>query len=173
VGATDRGWSSLREADVTDLALGDQLGQSADGLLDGGLRVHPMLVVEVDVVGAEPLQRALDRDADVGWAAVEDARAATGVGDDAELRRQHNFVAAILDGPADQFLVGVRAVDFSRIQVGDAQVERPVDGSNGLGIAAGPDVVVARHRHGSESDAGDFESADRDVLHGRCLRFCV
>ena len=53
VGATDRGGAGLGQADVADLALRDQLGESADGLLDRRLRVDPMLVVEVDVVDAE------------------------------------------------------------------------------------------------------------------------
>jgi hypothetical protein len=123
------------------------------------------------VVGAEPLQGALDRDADVRRAAVEDAGAATGVRDEAELRRQHNLIAAALDGLADQFLIDVGAVDLGGVEVGDAQVQRPVDGANRLGVAACPDVVVAGHRHGAESDAGDVESADRDVLHGDVAPF--
>jgi hypothetical protein len=71
-----------------------------------------VLVVQVDVVGAEPLQRSLDCDADARGAAVEDAGAATGVRDDAELRRQHDLVAAALDGPADQLLVVEGAADL-------------------------------------------------------------
>ena len=56
VGAADRLRGGLGQPDVQDLALGDQLGQRADGLLDRGVRVDPVLVVEVDVVGAEPPQ---------------------------------------------------------------------------------------------------------------------
>ena len=52
VGPTDRGGAGLGQADVPDLALGDQLGQGADGVLDGRVRVDPVLVVQVDVVGA-------------------------------------------------------------------------------------------------------------------------
>jgi hypothetical protein len=63
VSAPDCGGAGLGQADVADLALGDQLGQGADGVLDGGLRVDPVLVVQVDVVSAEPLQRPLDCDA--------------------------------------------------------------------------------------------------------------
>ena len=166
VGATDRGGTGLRQPDVTNLALGDECGQGADGVLDGRLRIDPVLVVQVDVVGAQPLQGTLDGDADVRRAAVEDARAAAGVRDDAELRGQHHLVAAILDGPADELLVGEWTVDLGGVDVRDAEVQRSVDSANRLGVAAGSDVVVARHRHGAESDAGDVESADRDVLHG-------
>ena len=145
---------------MADLALGDQLGQGADGVLDWGFGIDPVLVIQVDVVGAEPLQGALDRGADVRRAAVDDAGAAAGVRDEAELRRQHDLVAAPLDGPADEFLVGVRTVDLGSVYVGDAQLERPVDGADGFGVAARADVVVAGHRHSAESYAGDVESAD-------------
>jgi hypothetical protein len=36
---------------VQDLALGHQLGQRADGVLDRRVRVDAVLVVEVDAVG--------------------------------------------------------------------------------------------------------------------------
>ena len=171
MGAADRGGAGLGQADVADLALGDQLGQRADGVLDGRVRVDPVLVVQVDVVGAEPLERALDRGADVRRAAVEDAGAAAGVRDEAELRRHHHLVAAALDGPADELLVGEGAVDLGGVEVGDAQVQRPVDGADRLGVAACPDVVVAGHRHRAESYAGDVESAERDVFHGDVAPF--
>jgi hypothetical protein len=50
--------------------------------------------------------------------------------------------------------------------VGDAKVQRPVDGADGLGVAALSDVVETGHGHGAESNAGDDESADRDLFHG-------
>jgi hypothetical protein len=125
-----------------------------------------VLVVQIDVVGAQPLKGTLDGDADVRRAVVEDARTAARVRDDAELRGQDHLVAAVLDRPADEFLVGVGTIDLGGVEVGDAEVQRPVDGANRLGVAAGSDVVVARHRHGAESNARDVKSADRDVLHG-------
>ena len=56
VGAADRGGASLGQPDVADLARGDELGQGADGVLDGRLRIDAVLVVQIDVVGAQPLQ---------------------------------------------------------------------------------------------------------------------
>ena len=70
------------------------------------------------------------------------------------------LVAAILDGAADEFLVGVRTVDLGGIKMCDAEVQRPVDRANRLGVVDRADVVVARHRHGAESDARDVKSAD-------------
>ena len=88
------------------------------------------------MVNAEPLQRALDRGADVRRGAVDDAGPATGVRHQAELRRHDDLVAATLDGPADQLLVEVRAINLGGVDVGDAQLERSVDGADRLGIAA-------------------------------------
>jgi hypothetical protein len=115
VGAADRGGAGFGQADVADLALGHQLSQSAGGVLDRGVRVDPVLVVQVDVVDTEPLQGTFDRSADVSRAAVENTRAATGVRDEAELRRQHNLVAVALEGLADHLFVGVRAVNLGGV----------------------------------------------------------
>jgi hypothetical protein len=38
------------------LGLGDEFRQGADGVLDGGLRIDAVLVVQINVIGAEPLQ---------------------------------------------------------------------------------------------------------------------
>jgi len=56
VGAADGVDPGLGQADVADLALGDQLGQRPDGVLDRRVRVDPVLVVQVDAVGAQPRQ---------------------------------------------------------------------------------------------------------------------
>ena len=125
---------------------------------DAGLLICEVLVVQVDVVRTEPLQRALDRGADVVRAAVDDAGPAAGVGHQAEFRRQHDLIAPALDGPADQLLVEIRAVDLGGVDVGDAQIERPVDGPDLFGLAALPRVVVARHRHGAKTDPRYVES---------------
>ena len=61
VRAADRLRRGLAQPDVADLALGDELGERADRLLDRRARVDAVLVVEVDVIGAQALQRALDR----------------------------------------------------------------------------------------------------------------
>jgi hypothetical protein len=53
MGAADRFGTSLRQADVENLARGHQLGESTGCVLDGGVRVDPVLVVEVDVVDTQ------------------------------------------------------------------------------------------------------------------------
>ena len=50
---------------MADLALGHELGENSDHLVDRRLRVDAVLVVEVDVVGVESPEGSLQRDADV------------------------------------------------------------------------------------------------------------
>ena len=94
--------------------------------------------------------------------------AAAGVGDETELRRQDDVVAAVLDGLADELLVGEGAVDLGGVDEGDAQVERPVDGADGLGVVGARAGVGGGHAHGAETDAADVECPEIDVLHD-CL----
>ena len=74
VRAADGVHSGLGQSDVADLALAYQVGHRPDGVLDRGVRVDPVLVVQVDVVSAEALQGALDGGADVGRGAVDRRR---------------------------------------------------------------------------------------------------
>ena len=130
-GAADRLRRGLAEPDVADLALLDQLGERADGLLDRRVRVDAVLVVEVDVVGAQPLQRALDRAAHVLGRAVERRGASgssgVGVGADAELGGDDRPRRGGRRAPCRQLLVRVRPVDLGGVEEGAAELDRAVD----------------------------------------------
>src|SRR6202022_3222320 len=165
VSPADRVDAGLREPDVADLAFGHQFGNGADGVLDRGVAVDAMLVVEVDIVGVETSQRSFDGGADVRRAAVEGARATTGVGDHAEFRCEHNLLAAPLQGSADEFLIGVGPVDFGGVNQGDAQVECAVDGADGLDVVAAGAAVRRRHAHRAHPDARYVEVPQLGVLH--------
>ena len=52
----DRRGCGFGQAEVQHLALGDELSDRGGGLLDGGVRVDPVLVVQVDSIGAKPPQ---------------------------------------------------------------------------------------------------------------------
>src|SRR3954452_15037122 len=60
LGVDDLPGVERRGADVADLALRDEVGQCCERLVDVGVRVGAVQLVEVDVVGVEPPQRALD-----------------------------------------------------------------------------------------------------------------
>ena len=105
----------------------------------GVVRVDAVLVVEVDVIDAEPLQARVARAAHVLGLAVDAAVArAVRVAHDAELRGEDDLVAAIADRPADELLVRERAVDVGGVEEVDAELERAMDRRDRLGLVVGP-----------------------------------
>ena len=156
VGPTDGVGRRLAQPEEADLAGGDQLGHRADGLLDRHRLVDPVLVVEVDVVEPEPLQAGVAGLADVRRTAVDAAEALVArVPDVAELGGQHDLLAPVGDGPADQHLVGERPVHVGGVEQRDAEVERAVDGGDGLALVGG--AVELRHAHAAEAEGGHLE----------------
>ena len=148
----------------------DQFGYGADGVLDRGVGVDAVLVVQVDLVGAEPLERPLHRGSDAGRAAVESALPATGVRDHAELGGEHYLVAAPLECPADEFLIDVRTVDLGGVDEVHAQIERAVDGPDRFGVVASGAGERERHAHGAEANPPHVQVSKFCSLHDRSFR---
>ena len=160
-GPADRVGRRLGQPEVPHLAGGDELGHRADGLRHVDLRVDAVLVVEVDDVDAEPLQRGVAGGADVLRPAVH-AAAPVGGALDAELRREHDLVAATGDRPPDELLVGEGAVHVGGVEQRHAEVERAVHDGDRLGlVAAVGGAVEVRHPHAAQALGADGEAADR------------
>jgi transcriptional regulator with XRE-family HTH domain len=161
VGSTDVVDPRLRQADVTNLALGDELRYRTHGVFDRSPWVDPVLVIQIDVVGIETPQRSFEGGANVVRAAVDVPRSAAGVRDQPKLCGQHDLVTPSLECAADQLFVGKRAVDLGRVDERDAQVDRPVDGADGFGLVG----IRRQHSHTAKANATDVEGAKRYVLH--------
>jgi len=103
-------------------------------------------VVDVDHLHAQALERGFGHPPGVAGGTVH------AIGQ-AELGGQHRLLPAAADGLADQDLVGVRAVGFGAVEQGDAPVQGPVDGGDGLGLVPvlGPAVIVG-HGHAAQAD---------------------
>jgi hypothetical protein len=125
-----------------------------------GVGVDAVLVVEVDVVGAQAPERAFQGQAHALGAAVGRARAALAVRDQAELRGQHDLVTPPRDRPTDQLLVGVRPVDLGRVDQRDAQLQGSVDRADRLLLVAAGPGVEGRHAHRTQPDARDVEAGE-------------
>ena len=173
VGAADRFGRHLGEAEEAHLARLHLLGHRADGVLDGHLAVAAVLVPEVDVVGLEALQAAVERAAHVLGTAVDACDAALERDLEAELGGDQRAVAAAVERFGEQRLVGVRAVDLGGVEEIDAEVERTMDGRDALGLVGRTvdpgHAHEAGHRHGAEADGRDFEAlaAELAPLHGQ------
>jgi alcohol dehydrogenase class IV len=156
VGAADRLRRGLRQAEVADLALLHELGHRAHRLLDRHGLVDAVLVVEVDLVHAEALERGLARAAHVLRLAVDADPAAVLPALVAELRRQHDLVAAVGDRAADEQLVGERPVHVGGVQEVHAELDRAVDGGDRLVLVGAP--VELGHAHAAEADGRDLQA---------------
>ena len=157
----------LGQAEEAHLALGHELGHRPDRLLNRGVGVDAVLVVEVDVVDAEPLEGAVAGLAHVLGTAVDGALGrVVGVADDAELGGDDRLVALPGQRLADEHLVGVRPVHVGGVEEVDPELERPVDGGGRL-LVVGRTVEVG-HPHAAQALAGDHQAlgSERDRFDG-------
>ena len=155
---------AVGEADPADLALVLELLERADGLGVGHVRVGAVVLVEVDPVGAERLQRRLAGLADVLGAAVDLPRAART--DVAGLGGDDHVVVAALQRLGDQPLVVADLVFVLAVGVGGvdqvhAGVERGVDRADRLLLRR---AAREGHRHRAEPDRKTSVPASRRVL---------
>ena len=142
--------TSLRQAEVAHLPLLDQLRHGTDRLLYRRVGVDAVLVVDVDVVGADPLERCVAGRQHVLAVPADAKPFPLFVADVAELGREHDLVAPALDRPADESLVGERAVDVGRVEEVDAELERALDRRDRLGLVRRS--VELGHSHAAEAE---------------------
>ena len=119
---------------MLDLAGLDQSLDRPRHVLDRHVGVDAVLVEEVDDLDAEALERPFHRLADLFGPAVHSRHLAV---DDveAELGGDHHPVADRPQRLADDLLVGEGAVDFRRVEEGDAALRRVADQLDRLGLA--------------------------------------
>ena len=146
----------------------DQLGHRPDRLLDLDVRVDAVLVIEIDLVDAQALERSVDRLSHVLGRAVDPADRRYVAGDHAvevalHLGRDHVLIALPLDRAPDQLLVGERPVDLRGVDEVDAELERALDGRDRLLLVG---LAVERgHAHAAESELRDFQVSKLSLLH--------
>ncbi len=117
MGTADGLHAGLRQAEMPDLALADQVLHGAGDVFDRHVRVDAMLIEEVDDIGLEPLQRSLGDLPDVLRPAVEAALlAGLRIDIEAEFGGDHDLLAEGRQRFADKLLVGERAVDFRGVE---------------------------------------------------------
>src|SRR4029450_1434880 len=155
-------------ADVADLALPDEVVEGAERLLDLGLGIGPVGLVEVDVVRAQPPQRVLAGPDHVRAGQAPLVRAGTrGIED---LGRHDHVVATTAGpepGPDDPLRLALR-VAVARVHEVDAARDRGVEDRAALLGRRGVGEVVGPEREGRDLEAGAAEPA---VLHGYCALY--
>ena len=161
MGAAQRVQPHLGQAPVQDLAFGHQVLHRTGDILDRHLRVDAVLVEEIDAVGAQALQHALDGQLDTVRAADEPRAPLAGLEIDvpAELRGDHHLVAERLHAFAEDPFHLVGAVGLGRVVEGDATVEGRPDDVDHLGPGRDRRLIGAAHVLDAEADAGDLQRA--------------
>ena len=143
----------LAQADVAHVAGLDHVGDCADGVFNRHARVESRDAVDVDVVGAQALQRVGQEILHRGGPAIHPTPAAAGRAQCAELDRQQRLVAPARESAAEQHFVVAHAVEVAGVDQVEAGVERGVDGGDALCVINR--AVHARHAHGAQADGGN------------------
>ncbi len=163
--SADRVGRRLGQAEEAHLALVDEPRHRADRVLDRHGRIDAMLVVEVDRVDPQPLQRRLAGLPHVVGMPADAEALAVRAAPVAELRRDDDPIAAPVDRAADELLVDEGAVHVGRVEQRHAEVDGATDRRHRL-ILVGL-AVELRHPHAAEADRGDRGAAasEHTCLH--------
>jgi hypothetical protein len=155
VRATDRVGRRLGEAEVRHLAGVDELLHRTDRLLDRRVAVDAVLVIEVDVIDAEPFEARVAGLVHVLGPAVDADPAAVLVPFVAELGGEDDLLAAVGDCATDEALVRERAVHVGGVEEGDAELDRAMDRRDRFALVSSS--VELRHAHATQTQRRDFE----------------
>ena len=142
-----------------DFAFADQLAHHLRDFLDGHGGVHPMQVIQLDVIAAEPLQRRFQVGADLVLGGVV-ARCFLCP----ELGGNYNLVAHWLEGFAYQRFVMPVSITFGRVEVGAAALESMADQTDCF-ITIGACAVAVAETHASNPDCRDRDISQKTLLH--------
>jgi hypothetical protein len=168
----------FRETPVKDLALRHQILDRAGDILDRHLWIDTVLIDQVDTIGSQAPQHALDRPLDMIRPAVRPlgALACLQVDVHAEFGLEDHLVAHTLQRLSDDLFGNERSVGLGRVDQRHALIDRPPDQVD-RDIAVDGAAVEVRHgalgRAGqplaTEPDGRDFERAEhpgRGRWHG-------
>jgi hypothetical protein len=157
MGAADRHGIGFRQAEVANFARADQVADRARDLLDRDIGIEPVLVEQVDPVGAQPPERAFDHLADAFGPAVEAlALAAVGREAEAELAGDHHLVPDARQPRAKLLLVETGAVNLGGVEEGDPAIVGRAQQIAGLGFAERR-AIGARQAHAAQPQRGNLQ----------------
>ena len=156
----------VREPEPAHLALDHELVHRAEGLVERGDAVGTVVVVEVDVVAAEALERRVDRPPHV-LARAAGSVPVRSLHVHAELRRDDEVVRAAGEGLPDDALAGARSVDVGGVEERDAGIDR-----SGENLERRVTVDPAAEVVAAEADPRDGEgrATERVLVHRSIVR---
>src|SRR5271157_1372005 len=172
---TDRLCGCFRHAEVLDLALLNEVLHGSRDVFDRNLGVHTVLIVEIDGINPEPLQRPFDGLLDVLGPAIHACRSRPMIGAtkiEPEFGGDHYLPAEGSEGFADEFFVQERAVDFCGVKECDAAFNGSTEKRGHLLLVFGR-AVGKTHSHAAEPQSRNFEIAFSKFALLHCFSFKV
>ena len=156
---------SLRHSEPPDFTGVHQLPHGADGVFDGNLRIHPVLVIQINDINSQPQQAAIAGGLDVLGVAAHTDELALGIAHIAKLGCEKYFSPAAFDGLADELFILAAAIHVSGIQKVESEIEGAVDGDSGFNVVLRS--VKVRHPHAAEAEGGNLWAifAKRSCFH--------
>ena len=156
VRAADGLHAGFGQTEVLDLARGDQFFHRAGHVFHRHGGIDPVLVEQVDAIGAQTLQRRIAHGADAFWAAVLALAAVTVL--EAEFGGDDDLVAHRLQRLAKQVFVSERTIGLGGVKERDALVVGRTDKLDGL-LSVGSGAVAVAKAHASKADGRHREAA--------------
>jgi hypothetical protein len=153
-GSAQRLRPDLGQPDVPHVSGLDQLRHRPDGLLDRHRRIHTGRAIDVNMVGAQPLERVGQEVLHRDRPAVQPDDRTGRVTHDPELHADDRPVTvAAPQRLTQQQLVAALAVPVAGIQQGHPGVQRGVDGGDALGLIRR--AIQIRHAHQAKAQGRD------------------
>lgn len=168
MGLADRVRTRLAQPESPYLPRDDQLLNRPGHVLDGDVRVHPVLIQQVDVVRPQPLERLVHDLLDLLRPAIQAFAQFAVLDVEPELGADQDVLPHGGQGLADQLFVGVRAVNLGRVEERHSQFHRPAKQPD-HGLLVRNEAAVVVHPHAAESQARYFQAvlpgSERAAVH--------
>lgn len=167
MGAPECGAADFGEAKEADFASINQLADRAGHVFDRDLAVDTMLVEQIDIIGLQSAQGALDRLADRGRAAVGlGAELAAIVEPEAELGGELHLIPPVAEGAAEKLLIGEGTIAFRAVEEVAAQLDGAMKSGDRLRLVRRP--VRLAHAHAAEANGANPQALGAQLPLAHC-----
>src|SRR5208283_2096951 len=170
--ATNRLDPCFRKSEVLHLSLLNQLLHGSGDFFDRHVGVNAVLIVQIDDISLQALQRALGGFLDVFWPTVQPGLfSGTRINLEPELGGDHHLVAKWSEGFTHELFVCERAIYFCRVEKRDAAFDGRPNQRDHLLLVSWRTVAKA-HAHAAEPESRYFQVAFSKfaLLHRFSLR---
>jgi hypothetical protein len=157
VRASDGLHAWLRKTEVLDLTFANKILHGACDIFDRHVRIHSMLIEQIDDIYLETFERAFGHLLDVLGPTIEAAALLpVRIDVETELRGDHHSVADGSQCFANERFVRERTINLRGIEKGNAALHSGANQRDHL-LRIGGRTVTKAHPHATQTERGDFQ----------------